>query len=156
MAPIPLPQIPLPYRVLLLWFEPLAAFNGALLAHFTPTRYLNTMSAVAKYDPSNQVIYDQLAATYFLFAFNEAIVLRLSSDLRVWKAMVLGILLCDIIHLYGSWSALGTEVFVSPWLWRPEDAVNLSMLYVPGAMRIAFLLEVGYGKKIEKKMRKEL
>src|SRR5437667_6315759 len=97
-------QIPLPYRILLLYFEPLAALNGAFLAHFKPSDYLLVMSPSATastYSPQTQIVYDQLAATYLLFAFNEAVVLRVTSELRVWKAIVLGILLCDAVHLYG-------------------------------------------------------
>ena len=141
--PSQLPHIPLIYRVLLLWFEPLAAFNGAILCHFDAPSFLNTMSATAVYTPSSQVIFDQLAATYTLFAFNEAVVLRISKDLKVWKAMILGILLCDTLHLYASWVVMGTELFVRPWLWRAEDAIAVGMLWVPIVIRIAFLLEVG-------------
>lgn len=148
--PTELPHIPLLYRVFVLWLEPAMAFNGAILCHFNPTFFLYTMSATAKYSPSSQVIFDQLAATYVLFAFNEAIVLRITSDLRVWKAIILGILICDFLHLYASWCAMG-EAFVRPWLWRPEDAMNLGLLYVPVMLRISFLGEVGfkriYGKK---------
>ncbi|MCJ1263647.1 hypothetical protein MMC22_003517 [Lobaria immixta] len=141
------PKIPLPYRILLLYFEPLAALNGALIVHFFPSYYLLGMSPTANslsYDPASQIVYDQLAATYTLFAFNEAIVLRQTSELRVWKAMVLGILLCDLVHLYGSWNVMGTQMFVRPWLWRIEDWVNLLMLYGPAAMRLGLLFEVGF------------
>ncbi|MCJ1389484.1 hypothetical protein MMC18_002341 [Xylographa bjoerkii] len=137
--------IPLPYRILLLYVEPVAAFNGAILAHFFPAFYLAGMSPSAttsSYSGPSQVIFDQLAACYLLFAFNEAVVLRSTSDIRVWKAMVLGILLCDVIHLYGTWEALGAA-FWDPRLWRMEDWVNLTMLYGPGGMRIALLMGVG-------------
>lgn len=139
--------IPLPYRILLLYFEPVAALNGALITHFFPHHYLLGMSPTAtssSYNAASQIVYDQLAACYVLFAFNEAVVLRVTSELRVWKAMVLGILLCDLVHLYGSWTVMGTEMFVSPWLWRMEDWVNLAMLYGPGAMRLGLLFEVGF------------
>ncbi|MCJ1379955.1 hypothetical protein MMC17_003058 [Xylographa soralifera] len=140
-----LTSIPLPYRILLLYVEPAAAFNGAILAHFFPAFYLAGMSPSATtstYSSPSQVIFDQLAACYFLFAFNEAVVLRSTSDLRVWKAIVLGILICDLIHLYGTWEALGAA-FWDPRLWRVEDWVNLSMLYGPGGMRLAFLIGLG-------------
>ncbi|KAF2236477.1 hypothetical protein EV356DRAFT_443330 [Viridothelium virens] len=145
-----LPPIPLAYRILLLWFEPLAAFNGALLCLFSPSTFLRTFT-VLPYVAASQVIYDQLAACYVLFAWNEAIVLRYSQDLRVWKAIVLGILVCDMVHLYASWHALSTEVFLRPWLWRAEEWVNHALLYGPGAMRVAFLMEVGFGKEKKKR-----
>ncbi|MCJ1404355.1 hypothetical protein MMC11_007580 [Xylographa trunciseda] len=138
-------SIPLPYRILLLYVEPIAAFNGAILAHFFPAFYLAGMSpsaTISSYSSPSQVIFDQLAACYFLFAFNEAVVLRSTSDLRVWKAIVLGILICDFLHLYGTWEALGAA-FWDPRLWRMEDWVNLIMLYGPGGMRVAFLMGVG-------------
>ncbi|KAF2178478.1 hypothetical protein K469DRAFT_731511 [Zopfia rhizophila CBS 207.26] len=147
-----LPHIPLPYRILLLWLEPFLAFNGALLCHFNPTSFLNTMSETAVYAPSNQVVYDQLAATYVLFAWNQAVVLRLSKDIRIWKAIVLGIMVCDTIHLYASWRVMGTEMFVQPWLWRPEDWVNLALLYGPVTLRLLFIMEVGFMREDKQKI----
>ncbi|KAH0537062.1 hypothetical protein FGG08_006103 [Glutinoglossum americanum] len=147
--PPPRPQIPLPYRILLLYFEPLLALNGAVMAHFFPSRFLLTMSpsaTAATYSPQTQVIYDQLAATYVLFALVEAVVLRVTSELSVWKAVVFGALVCDVIHLYGSCASMGVEVFVRPGLWRADDWVNLTLLYGPAVMRLGLLFEVGFGR----------
>ncbi|KAI9663923.1 MAG: hypothetical protein M1821_007414 [Bathelium mastoideum] len=144
-----LPQIPLPYLIHFLWFEPAAAFIGALLCHFSPSEFLPAYTD-ARYTPSNQIIYDMLGATYVLFAWNEAVVLRFCKDLRVWKAIVLGILVCDILHLCASWAAIGTEAFFNPITWRSGEWVNYTMLYGPAAMRIAFLMEVGFSKGVEK------
>jgi hypothetical protein len=151
-------QIPLAYRLLLLYIEPIAAFNGFILAHFFPQFYLSGMAPLSlpsDYAPSTQIIYSQLASCYFLFAWNEAVVLRCTNDLRVWKAVVLGILICDVFHLYGTGVALG-EGFWTPLRWRPEDWVNLLMLVGPGSMRVGFLAGVGFGGREEGKMGKEL
>jgi hypothetical protein len=145
MAP---PKIPLAYRIVFLYLDPFAALGGAISAHFFPSDYLVGMSPSATastYSPQTQVVFDQLAATYFLFAFNEAVVLRVTSELRVWKAILFGILLCDAIHLYGSGAAMGWDAFINPWLWRSADWVNLPMLYGLGVMRLAFLFEIGFG-----------
>ncbi|KAH6989096.1 hypothetical protein BKA56DRAFT_629014 [Ilyonectria sp. MPI-CAGE-AT-0026] len=136
-------NIPFAYRALFLYFEPFAALGGSVLLHFFPTIFLNTMSLTAKYAPDNQVIYEQLAATYVLFAFNEAVVLRITNDIRVWRGILMGILLCDAIHLYGSWAALGSAVFWDPRTWRPEDWVNLGSLWGQAFVRLAFLAGVG-------------
>lgn len=146
-----LPHIPLIYRIFFLYMEPVMAFNGAILCHWYPTIFLNTMSATAKYAPSNQVIYDQLAATYVLFSFNQAVLLRTSKDLKVWKTVLVGILLCDFIHLYSMWCVMGTQVFLSPQLWRSEDWVNLVLLYGPVVLRSSFLAEVGFKKSYSEK-----
>jgi len=140
------PNVALPYRFLFLYFEPFMAFAGATLCHFNPAQFLNTMSPTAVYAPSNQVVYDQVAATYTLFAFNEAVVLRITNDIRVWKAILFGILICDIIHLYASYTALGAAAFWDPRLWRLEDAINLGTLWGQSIVRIAFLLDIGLDK----------
>ncbi|MCJ1413383.1 hypothetical protein MMC19_007488 [Ptychographa xylographoides] len=151
-------SIPLPYRILLLYFEPAAAFNGFILAHFYPKFYLAGMSPsaiVTTYNASTQIIFDQLAACYFLFAWNEAVTLRCTNDIQVWKAVVLGILLCDVFHLYATWAALG-GAFWDPRLWRMEDWINFVMLYGPGSLRAAFLLDFGMGKGTESIRKKEM
>lgn len=136
-------KIPFAYRALFLYFEPFAALFGAVLLHFRPQLFLNTMSPIARYASDNQVIYDQLSATYTLFAFNEAVLLRVTKDLRVWKALLVGILVCDAIHLYGSWAALGGDVFWDVRSWRAEDWANLGSLWGQGAFRVAFLAGIG-------------
>jgi hypothetical protein len=144
MAANQVSDIPFIYRFVFLFFEPAGALGGSLLLHFKPQPFLTTMSPNLTYTASHQVLYDMLAATYVLFAFNEAVVLRLASNLKIWKAIMCGILLCDAIHLYGSWTALGGEIFWNPLLWRWEDAVNLGSLWLQGALRVALILEVGF------------
>lgn len=127
------------------------AFGGAILCHFKPAQFLNTMSPTAVYAPSNQVIYDQIAATLTLFAFNEAVVLRVTNDLRIWKTIMFGILVCDIIHLYASYTALGAAIFWDPRIWRWEDAVNLGALWGQAAIRVAFILDIVFDKNGKQK-----
>ncbi|KAI1854076.1 hypothetical protein JX265_003601 [Neoarthrinium moseri] len=144
MAPATPVQIPLLYRALFLYIEPLGALLGALLLHWRPQPFLNTMAPGLGPAAGHQVVYDMLCATYVLFAFNEAVLLRLRpGDLAVWRAVLAGILLCDAIHLYGSAGALGPAVFWDPRRWRWEDAVNLGSLWGQGAVRVAFLCGVG-------------
>ncbi|KAF2112391.1 hypothetical protein BDV96DRAFT_497782 [Lophiotrema nucula] len=144
-------DIPFIYHFLLTWFEPFAALNGAFLCVFWPSMFLYTFTTV-KYRPDHQIMFDQLAATYIFFAFIEAVVLRITNELKVWKAIVFGILLCDVVHLYGAWGIMGTESFLNPSTWRPEEWINFSLLYGPGLLRICLLLEVGFPKrKVAKK-----
>ncbi|RGP76869.1 hypothetical protein FLONG3_4952 [Fusarium longipes] len=142
MAIKTLTHVPFLYQLVFLWFEPVAAFGGSIILWFNPALFLNTMRPESRYAPDNKVMYDQLAATYALFAYNEAILLRVTNDLRVWRAVVIGILLCDALHMYASWAALGS-VFWSPGVWRWEDWVNLGSLWGQAAVRVAFLAGVG-------------
>lgn len=138
--------IPLPYRILLLYVEPVFALNGAVLCVLFPSLFLNTFSPNLRYSFENQIIYDQLAATYCLFAFNQAVVLRITSDLRVWKAIILGILICDVVHFWAGMKLMVRDGNTAPWGWRPEDWVAVLSLVVPGAMRVAFLYDIGLKK----------
>ncbi|KAJ4327427.1 hypothetical protein N0V84_002199 [Fusarium piperis] len=141
-----LSNIPTLYRLLFLYLEPFLAIGAALQTHFAPTIFLKTMSQTSEYAPDNQVIYDQVAALYTLFAFNEAVLLRLTNDIRVWKGVFTGIFICDILHLHASWASLGAEVFWNPRAWRVEDWANLGALWGLGAVRVAFLAGVGLGQ----------
>lgn len=140
-------RIPFAYKLLLLWIEPVAALVGSLMALLTTDDYFAVMTPRATplaATPHFQVVFEQLGATYLLFALNEAVLLRASSELRVWKVLVFGILCCDFVHLYATGRALGgLHTLVTPGVWRWEDWVNLAMLYVPISMRIAFCLGVG-------------
>jgi hypothetical protein len=146
-------SIPFIYRFIFLYFEPFGALLGSLILLTQPSTFLNAMSPTAVLTMSNKVIYDQLGATYALFTWNEAIVLRIAGTtqtpaaIKVWKAVLLGILFCDAIHLYGSCDALGWDVFWNPTTWRWEDWVNLGSLWGQGAFRLAFLLNIGLQKQ---------
>lgn len=131
------------YRAVILYFEPLGALVGAVLLHVKPTIFLGAMDRGAQYAPDNQIIYHQLAAAYVLFAFNEAVLLRTTNDVRVWRYALAGILACDALHLYGSWAALGSTVFWNPHYWRWEDWFNLGTLWAQSAVRVAFLAGIG-------------
>ena len=147
--PVHIPRI---YRLMFLWFEPFAAFNGARIVVFNPIWYLQSLSpgaTASTYSPLDQPIYDQLAAHLLRFAWCEAVLLRITDDIRVWKYLLFGILLCDVVHLYASYQSLGAAVFFDPRKWRMEEWVNFLMLYIPGALRIGVCLGIGIGSKEE-------
>lgn len=146
-APADVVHIPALYRLFLLYVEPVLAVQGAVMCARSPLWYLSVMTPHANrshYHPILQVVFDQLAATYLLFAFNQAVVLRVAEgNLRVWKAMVFGMLVCDVIHMYATKNALGWDLQLDPAGWRFYDWFNLAVLYGMGAMRIAFLAGIG-------------
>lgn len=143
-------EIPLLYRILFLYIEPLGAFFGVFVNLLTPVTYLRSLSPQATattYSPLDQPIYDQLAAHLLFFAWAQAIVLRSTSDIYVWKTLLFGMALCDVLHLWASYGILGPEVFFNPAKWRWEEWVNFVMLYGPGGLRLAFCAECGFGKQ---------
>jgi hypothetical protein len=154
--------IPLVYRLLFTTLEPIAALFGAFLLLRNPAQFLATMSPSAALSASKKVIYDQLAATYTLMAWNQAVVLRLAGasrddprTMRVWRGVMFGVLVCDAMHLYGSFEALGGDVFWSPARWRGEDWGNLAFLWAMAAVRLAFLFGLGLRGRHEAEVEKK-
>ena len=64
---------------------------------------------------------------YLLFAINEALVLRSTSDLRVWRTVLLGLLIADLGHLY-SVRALGMDIYWNVLKWNKMDFGNVGFV----------------------------
>lgn len=141
--------LPLPYRLFFLVIEPISALVGAYYAHFRKADYL-ALTHPPTAPPSNaipagtSIVLSQLANLYLLFALNEALVLRSTSDLFVWKTVLFVLLLADLGHLY-SVAALGGRVYWDVASWNAIDWGNVPFVYLGASMRLAFLLGVGLG-----------
>lgn len=139
-------RVPASYRLFFLTIEPISALVGAYFAHFQPQTYLHlTHSASApgiNIPIGTRVVLNQLANLYFLFAVNEVLVLRSTSDLRVWRALLLGLLVADLGHLY-SVSEVSTDVYWNIYHWSIMDWGNIGFVYLGATMRIAFLFGLG-------------
>lgn len=140
--------IPAPYRVFLLYLEPASTLLGAFFAHCRQHQYLALTHARSA--PANDgtvpvgtaVALSQLANLYVLFALNEVFVLRSTRDLRVWRALVWGLLLADLGHLY-SLVPLGLDVYWKFWAWNSIDWGNVGFVYLGAATRMCFLHGIG-------------
>ncbi|KAI9838036.1 MAG: hypothetical protein M1819_006190 [Sarea resinae] len=141
-------KLPIPYRVFFLFVEPISTFVGAFYAHFLPQTYLlltdaaSSPSSLSDLPLATRITLTQLANLYLLFGINEALVLRSTSDLRVWRTFLIGLLIADLGHLY-SVSALGPDVYWKFWTWTSMHWGNVAFVYVGAMMRIAFLCGVG-------------
>lgn len=142
--------LPLPYRLFFLVIEPIGALAGAVCAHFLQHDYLqmtHAHSAPTSAEPIPtvvSVVLSQLANMYLLFTLNEALVLRSTSDLRVWKTLLFGLLVADFGHLW-SLRPLGSQIYWDVSSWGPMDIGNVPVVYLGAGMRMAFLLGVGLG-----------
>ena len=146
-------KLPAIYRLFFLTVEPISAVVGAVCAHFQPTIYLSLTHAASadgltSGNPDGdiplvtRIILTQLANLYLLFAINEALVLRCTGDLRVWRTLLLSLLLADLGHLY-SGLPLGWPVYWRVSTWSAMDCGNIGFVYIGAMMRVCFLLGVG-------------
>lgn len=143
----PSAPIPLVYRAFFLWIEPFATAVGAYYALLAQQDYMDlTLPRQQGFPVSTResIVLNQLANMYCVFALNEALVLRATSDIRVWQTLLLGLLIADFGHLY-SVHSVGLEVYWRLWEWNAIDWGNLGFVYVGASMRIAFLLGLGLG-----------
>jgi len=142
-------SVPLVYRLLLTTIEPLLAVLGTLLAFRNPGEYISTMTRnSATFDASTAFLYTELGGSWLYFAFNEAIVLRLFDDLRLWRVLCMGMLLSDAAYCYSvaqavggwaAWSMMGswaTEDWVVFLTTAPMVFVRILIVFAPSKMRI--------------------
>lgn len=147
-------QIPIFYRLFLLYVEPFFSLMGAFYAGVLPRTYLqltDLQSAPLTDIPvGTEVVLRQLANLYLLFTLNEAIVLRATDDIRVWRALLVGLLIADFGHLY-SLLPLGLDVYWNVRRWTEMDWGNVAFVYFGATTRVAFLTGVGFSAHASKK-----
>lgn len=142
-------HIPLYYRVFFLYVEPLFALLGAIYAGIYPTQYFTLTdrppSALDFLPLATHVVLRQLANMYLLFTLNEAVILRVTSDIRVWRALLFNLLVADLGHLYSVWP-LGHAVYWDVFHWNEMDWGNVPFVYLGMISRMAFLTGLGITK----------
>ncbi|KAI4282478.1 MAG: hypothetical protein L6R38_002902 [Xanthoria sp. 2 TBL-2021] len=138
--------IPLIYRLFFLYIEPLASLVGAYYAFLQPQEYLRltdpSSSPIVSTPLSTSIILQQLSNLYFLFALNEALVLRATFDIHVWRTLLFGLLVADVGHLY-SVNGLGSAIYWDVFQWNAIDWGNVAFVYAGASMRICFLAGLG-------------
>ncbi|KAM3434740.1 hypothetical protein MY4824_005249 [Beauveria thailandica] len=147
--------LPLIYRFFFLVLEPISALVGAYFCQARQARYLTLLDAPSAAATTfttgvvplgTSVALSQLASMYLFFALNEAVVLRSTGDLRVWKAVLAVLLLADFAHLY-SLRELGPRIYVDVLGWNAGGWGNVPWVYAGATLRICFLAGVGMAKK---------
>ncbi|KIW88722.1 uncharacterized protein Z519_10768 [Cladophialophora bantiana CBS 173.52] len=154
--------IPLPYIIFFFWIEPIATLAGAYYAWLLPATYLELTDAASApgilgLPTATNVALRQLGNLYVAFAINEAFVLRATTDLRVWRVLLLGLLIADFGHLYSCFP-LGIKSYYDVANWNAMAYGNYLFVYCGAATRICFLLGVGMGgpKRAKSKAKKSV
>lgn len=137
------PPIPPIYRYYHILIEPLMAVSGVCQLFFVPETYFSYMPASSSYHLDSRIICNQLASAYLFMAIVEALVLRVAkNDWKIWRAVVLALVVCDIGHVYASWVEMGNEEFFRPWMWGIKDGMGLILTIGPLLLRGAFLMGI--------------
>lgn len=142
------PQVAKIYKYFFLYIEPIATVVGAYYSALQQQTYLDLTHATSS--PANgipistQIVLTQLSNLYLCVAINEALVLRATSDLKVWRTLLICLLIADFGHLY-SVNVAGWHVYWNVLSWNAIDWGNVAFVYVGATMRICFLSGLGMG-----------
>ena len=85
------PNIPAFYRLVFLYLEPVSILAGAVQACCFQSAYLSlthASSAPSVVPVSTSIVLTQLANLYLGLALTEALILRVTSEYSVWKALI--------------------------------------------------------------------
>lgn len=143
-------QLPFLYKLYFCFWEPLTALNGAYLLYFKPATYLRmTHSPGPAYTadtvPESTVhVASHLVGLYILFALIEATVPRITTDMKIYKTLLMCYLACDAAYISTLVGTGGSPSYwVSPWLWDLTAWGNFGSSWAAPIVRTLFLLEVG-------------
>ncbi|KAK4649845.1 hypothetical protein QC762_704570 [Podospora pseudocomata] len=139
-------SLPFLYRFFFLLVEPISALVGAYFALFDQETYLRLTHAASATSPiptSTSIVLSQLGNLYFFFAINEALVLRATSDIVVWRTVLFCLLVGDLGHLY-TVKQLGVQIYWDIFNWNAIDIGNIPFVCLGATMRIAFLAGIGF------------
>lgn len=81
------------------------------------------------------------------FGIVSAVLLRYTDDVNVWAIVQVACFVVDLAYYWSVWRVLGSQGRLSPLLWRAEDWGSVGITAVAGAVRLAFLMGVGFDKR---------
>ncbi|KAL7960485.1 hypothetical protein V8C34DRAFT_312590 [Trichoderma compactum] len=111
-------------------------------------------TAPAQVSRGTSAAMSQLANMYFFFAINEALVLRSTRDLRVWRAVLLVLLIADFGHLY-SMKELGPGIYYNVTGWNAGDIGNVPWVYAGATLRFGIRARIALSLKPQELSRGE-
>ncbi|KAF4449593.1 hypothetical protein F53441_7160 [Fusarium austroafricanum] len=135
------------YRIWFTWVDPMTLLPTVYALIFTPEFMLDGLIplSMSSYNPDQAFLFHQLAALYAFVGIMLAFVLRASSDIKVWRIIIAGVLLIDIsilLSVYVSMKQQGRSEFA---MFRWQDWGNYIFTGFVAAVRALFLAGVGIG-----------
>jgi hypothetical protein len=83
---------------------------------------------------------------YLFYAFVEGVLMRVVDDVRVWRCIVWGLVLCDVGHCWAGVCEMGVERVVRPWTWEAREVGLNAMNVLPLVVRACYLWGIGARK----------
>ena len=144
------------YAFFFTYFDPLISLSGAITDFIAPNFVVNSLVPASHlHTPSLHLhynfIFQQAGGSMLAVSFLSGVLLRSSTDLKVWKHVQTAILLIDLATLYSAWDALRLQDRLEFRTWRGEDWGTVGLTAFVTVLRVAFLAEVGFRRGRGKK-----
>ncbi|ORY64102.1 uncharacterized protein BCR38DRAFT_434011 [Pseudomassariella vexata] len=150
--------IPLPYLLVFHYVEPLFATLGALQALLSPGALVHMSLPSISYTPALRPLFTQLAGSWLMFAFHDAVTLRIyRDDVRIWRHILGAAILSDVGYTASLVQSMGWEWFLNPLRWDLVNGFTILSTVGPLVAKVLFVLGVGVpgDRKLGKKGRKK-
>lgn len=104
-------QIALIYRIYFLYLDPIFALSGVYLILADPAKFLISTTpqpitvSNGAITPLVSLLLTNIAALYAYLAVSSAVVLRVTEERAVWVAVVGGLVMSDVGHIWGVYEA---------------------------------------------------
>lgn len=144
-------HIPLFYRIIFTFVDPFVAFITGYLILFHRDQVLGMLSPlfVPRYEAYDPLLW-QVAGGYWITSIMQGLLLRQTNDIKIWKAANFAVLVMDLLILGSMWEMRGPPHNLAQGM-VSRDWGNAIGAGAFAALRIAFLLEVGFKKESVKK-----
>lgn len=137
--------LPFIYRLIILTIEPVCAVMGSIMVIRDPAKYAGiTTRHSLTFTPDTAFLYTGLGGSWLYFAFIEAVVLRLTDDLFLWRVLCFGMLFSDFLFIHSMAQAVGGwQVYSKLAEWTAEDWVCMAATAPMVLSRIFIVLGIG-------------
>jgi hypothetical protein len=143
----PTTKIPLFYRILFIWIDPLMAAWAAYACFASPDLLLNSYvpSSISVRNPMHDMLFHQIGGGFVNVVISQVFLLSYTNDVNIWKIVHAGLLGADIAIAYGFFNAVSTQGRLDPAVWRMEDWVTIGNTILIGLSRAAVVVGLGMG-----------
>lgn len=137
--------IPLYYRLLFIYVDPLMALSMVPICFFRPEKF--AIPYVSSYTPEPDMRFGILGGAFFHVAVTQALLLGYyTHDLRIWKTVNGGLVGWDIGYFYGFWNVMDAQGRLNPAGWVPDEWFLVCMTGAVMLSRLALIAEVGISR----------
>lgn len=142
---MPQPHVNAFYRIWFTWIDPIVLLTSVLACIFTPRDAVEMLvpASVSPYDPILDVFVHQAAVLYAFMGIMFAVLLRVSSDPKVWRIVQGATLLVDLSLIVMTFTTLKQQGRSNTDDWRTIDWFNLLFTVWVAVIRVGFLANVG-------------